>query len=142
VAEEGVTRRAPWLIAVCALACAPAAAGCADALNAPNASAAENDGVRVAFVPRPSPPPVGKHFSIDFVVCVDDVARSDARAQVDADMPAHRHGMNYRASVAPLPGSVYRAEGLMFHMPGRWRLLFDVELSGRTVRLAREIEVQ
>ena len=135
-------RPAPWLLAACALLHAPANAGCADPLDAPNALSVESDGVRVAFVPRPLPIPVGEHFGIDFVVCIGDVARSDARLQVDADMPAHRHGMNYRASIAPLPGGVFHAEGLMFHMPGRWRLLFDVELGGRTLRLAREIEVQ
>ena len=137
-----MSRLAPWLIAACALPPAPAAAGCGDALKTSNALITERDGVRVVFVSRPSPPPVGEHFSVDFVVCVNDVVRGDARAQVDADMPAHRHGMNYRASVAPLAGSVYRAEGLMFHMPGRWRLLFDVALDGRTLRLAREIDVQ
>ena len=40
-------------------------------------------------------------------------------------MPAHRHGMNYRATVSTLSPGVYRAEGLMFHMPGRWRVIFD-----------------
>ena len=148
LAEEGVSRVAARLgaWAAAALGAAPIAAAqtvdCGAALRAADALSAEQDGVRVAFVPRPSPAPVGRHFNVDFVVCAGGVARTDVRTQVDADMPAHRHGMNYRASVAPLGAGVYRAEGLMFHMPGRWRLLFDLELDGRTWHLAREIEVQ
>jgi hypothetical protein len=46
--------------------------------------------------------------------------------RVDADMPAHRHGMNYRTTVTALGDGRFRAEGLMFHMAGRWRLLFDL----------------
>ena len=35
--------------------------------------------------------------------------------------------MNYRPVVTARPvGASYRADGLMFHMPGRWDLTFDV----------------
>ena len=119
-----------------------AADDCGAALQAPKPWIAEGDDARVAFVPRPSPPPVGQHFNVDFVVCANSPLRSDTAIQVDADMPAHRHGMNYRASVTSLPGGIYRAEGLMFHMPGRWRMIFDLPLEGRTLRLTRDIEVQ
>jgi hypothetical protein len=95
-----------------------------------------------AFVSRPTPVPVGQHFNLDFVVCAASPVRRDASIQVDADMPAHRHGMNYRATVSTLSPGVYRAEGLMFHMPGRWRVIFDLPLEGRTLRLTRELEVQ
>ena len=33
--------------------------------------------------------------------------------------------MNYRPSVTPQGAGRYRAEGLMFHMPGRWELVFE-----------------
>ena len=115
---------------------------CAAALNAAPSFIAEGDGIRVAFAPRPAAVPVGRHFQIDFVVCNGNAVRSDASVQVDADMPAHRHGMNYRATVAPLAGGVQRADGLMFHMPGTWRVIFDVVLDGRTLRLTRDLEVR
>jgi hypothetical protein len=86
--------------------------------------------------------PIGQHFDLDFVVCAAAAVRTDAAIQVDADMPAHRHGMNYRATVSSLRPGVYRAEGMMFHMPGRWRVIFDLPLEGRTLRLTRELEVQ
>ena len=37
---------------------------------------------------------------------------------------------------------VYRAQGLMFHMPGRWRIVVDVVVDGRARRATREIDVQ
>lgn len=136
-------RAAPCaLMLAFAAGAAQASDDCAVALKAARPLFAEADGVRVAFVPRPSPPPVGRHFDVDFVVCSRSGVRSDAVIQVDADMPAHRHGMNYRAAVSPLSPGVYRAQGLMFHMPGRWRVIFDIALDGRTLRLTRELEVQ
>ena len=50
--------------------------------------------------------------------------------------------MNYRPSVAsPQPG-IYRAEGLMFHMPGRWDLTFDLVVAGATERLAATLRIE
>lgn len=134
-------RAAAALAALATLAGARAAQECGAALNAAHPSIAEADGARVAFVPRPQPVPVGRHFDIDFVIC-GAALRSGAAVRVDADMPAHRHGMNYSARVEALPGGVLRARGLMFHMPGTWRVIFDLPLEGRTLRITREIEVQ
>ena len=61
---------------------------------------------------------------------------------VDATMPEHRHGMNYRASVAPLRSGVWRADGLLFHMPGRWDLTFDVVAGGATQRVTSTMTVE
>ena len=123
----------------CAGACADE---CSGALKAAAPWTAELDSLRVAFTAKPMPVPVGRHFELQFVVCKGTQALREARVQVDADMPAHRHGMNYRAAVSPLADGVQRAEGLMFHMPGTWRVIFDVSLDGRTQRVTREIEVQ
>ncbi len=62
--------------------------------------------------------------------------------RVDADMPAHRHGMNYRATVATLSPGGYRAERP--DVPHARPLARDLRsaLEGRTLRLTREIEVQ
>ena len=45
---------------------------------------------------------------------------------VDAHMPDHRHGMNYKPSITRLSSGGWRAEGLLFHMPGKWELIFGV----------------
>ena len=52
-------------------------------------------------------------------------------------MPEHRHGMNYKASIKRESSSRYRADGLMFHMPGRWEILFELRAAGRTDRVTQ-----
>ena len=54
-------------------------------------------------------------------------------------MPDHRHGMNYRPSVAALAPGRYRAQGLLFHMPGRWVVVFDIVAGTATERASAEI---
>ena len=137
-----MSRTAFVLLASCTGLAAQADDPCGAALKVPNPWIAAADGVRIAFVSQPAPVPVGQHFELDFVVCAAAAVRADAPIRVDADMPAHRHGMNYRATVSPLRPGVYRAQGLMFHMPGRWRVIFDLPLEGRTLRLTHELEVQ
>ena len=88
---------------------ARAADDCGAALKVAQPWIAAADGARIAFVSRPAPLPVGQHFDLDFVVCAAAAVRADAAIQVDADMPAHRHGMNYRATVSTLsPGRLSR----------------------------------
>jgi cytochrome c peroxidase len=53
-------------------------------------------------------------------------------------MPEHRHGMNYAPAVKPLGPGRWRAEGLMFHMPGKWEFLFEVRGAGNTDRLVSQ----
>lgn len=135
----------------------PALAACGDALPANTRLQAETvqpaagagAGWQLAFAPRPSPLPVGRHFALDIVLCAPAGQALPATLAVDADMPAHRHGMNYRATVKALGDgrsgeARYAAEGLMFHMPGRWRLMFELPAVGGqpALRLAREIEVR
>jgi cytochrome c peroxidase len=56
-------------------------------------------------------------------------------------MPEHRHGMNYAPAVKALGPGRWRAEGLMFHMPGRWELTFEVTAGGATDRLVSSYQV-
>ena len=69
---------------------------------------------------------VGRHFAVEAVICAEPPA-AVTTVRIDAQMPEHRHGMNYRPRVFPRGDGLYVAEGLLFHMPGRWQLLFDVE---------------
>jgi hypothetical protein len=79
----------------------------------------------VAFRTAPAPTPLNAPFVVDFRVCAKDGA-VEAPPKVDAWMPAHRHGMNYRPSVTPVAAGSYRAEGLLLHMPGRWEFVFEI----------------
>ena len=121
-------KAAAWLLA----AALPAAA-CP--LPAP---ALQQGGVQAAWQVSGGPIVVGRHFALDIRVCPSDATL----VRVDATMPEHRHGMNYRPSLKAVgsPGEGrWRAEGLMFHMPGRWELRLDVQRAGKSERLLESI---
>ena len=121
---------------------AGAAAACGDTLPAAARMRTEEGGTALAFVPWPAPLAIGRHFSLDVVVCAAEGAPQRALARVDADMPAHRHGMNYRPTIRALGAGRYAVAGLMFHMPGRWRFVFDLGSGADAVRLAHEVDVE
>jgi hypothetical protein len=88
------------------------------------------------------PVPVGRHFSVDFALCPRGTSALPGEVRVDAQMPEHRHGMNYRPSVAPRGPGRYHAEGLMFHMPGRWELSFELRSPGvAPKRLVQSLQI-
>lgn len=93
----------------------------------------------VAFRPLTTPS-VGQLFALDFALCAKSGALPQ-RVRVDAQMPAHRHGMNYVPSVQTMAQGVYRAEGLMLHMPGRWQFLFELSADGRTDRVTAPFDL-
>ncbi|MBL8326316.1 MAG: hypothetical protein JNJ89_15300 [Rubrivivax sp.] len=82
--------------------------------------------LELAWRAEPERLAVGQPFSLEVRLC-PAAARF---VQVDATMPEHRHGMNYRPSVQPLGPGRWRAEGLLWHMAGRWELAFEVESGG------------
>lgn len=92
----------------------------------------------LAYRTEPAKVALGQHFSMDVAICGKSGAEAIEGFQVDAVMPEHRHGMNYRATVKSLATGRYRVDGLMFHMPGRWDLLFDVSSGGRSERIVHE----
>lgn len=83
-------------------------------------------------------PAIGRGFALHLVVCP-----ADARlVRVDATMPDHRHGMNYRPSVHALGEGRWRADGLLWHMGGRWELRFDVEAGGVRHSLRQDVQLR
>lgn len=118
-----------------------AAEACGEALG-PGTSRVENSAYVVAYRTQPAPVVVGQHFAVAFAVCAKRGAALPQSVQVDAHMPAHKHGSNYRAAITRATDGTYRAEGLMFHMPGRWDLTFDVAAGTTTQRLAHAVEVR
>jgi hypothetical protein len=113
-------RRAVAFAAVMALA--PTAQACGLAVTGEGWRQLESPRYVMAFRPQTAPS-VGQLFAIDLALCAKSGGLPQ-RVQVDAHMPAHRHGMNYAPSVQSLPDGRYRAEGLMLHMPGQWEFLF------------------
>ena len=90
----------------------------------------------------PGKPLVGKHFSLELAICPQPGTAAPESVRVDAHMPEHRHGMNYKAQVVAGSGGRYKADGLMFHMPGRWEFIFDVRSGGRTDRLTQSFVLE
>lgn len=81
--------------------------------------------------------PAAQPFALIVRVCPADASL----VAVDATMPAHRHGMNYRPSLQPLGDGRWRVEGLLFHMSGAWELRLDLRAAGRTQALRQPIEL-
>lgn len=95
----------------------------------------------VAFRADPLRIEVGEPFSLLVNVCT----RRDKPAElvaVDAQMPEHRHGMNYRPTVVSLGDGRFRVDGMIFHMPGRWELSLDVRDGEESERLSHEFIVK
>jgi hypothetical protein len=88
---------------------------------------------------EPAVSKVGQFFAVDIVVCRAPAGKTVQTIVVDATMPAHGHGMNYRPAVAQTGEGAFRATGLMLHMPGEWWLTFDVVQGDRRTRLALNV---
>ncbi|HUL93195.1 MAG TPA: hypothetical protein VLV56_12665, partial [Burkholderiales bacterium] len=99
------------------------AAGAAPACELPGGPAQKIQSGRtlVLYRTHPAPLKVGQHFALEFAVCP-----TPESVRVDAQMPEHRHGMNYRPTITSTGEGRYRAEGLMLHMSGKWELVFEV----------------
>ncbi len=102
----------------------------------------ESPDVVVLYRTVPPAIEVGRQFIVEAVVCAAQTGGGATGLVVDAYMPEHRHGMNYRPRVSRAADGVYVAEGLLFHMPGQWQLRFDVDRGGRTERLSTDIELE
>ncbi|MES2562249.1 MAG: hypothetical protein V4637_05915 [Pseudomonadota bacterium] len=132
-------------------ACAIAAATLAfstTAIAQSDPCAVERDSLRaqtlrysVYFRATPTPE-VGRHFALNFSVCGLNGAKSPESVTVDARMPSHGHGMNYRPTLTALGAGRYRAEGLMLHMSGVWELAFIVRDAGMSERITHTLKVQ
>ena len=124
-------------IVVCAFAAS--AHACGESLTEPRTI--ESARYVVAYSTKPQPILANEHFVVDFEICPRATATiSDVR--VDANMPEHRHGMNYRPAVTRVSARTYRAEGLLFHMQGRWEMTFDIASGSNVERLTTNIVLE
>jgi hypothetical protein len=135
-----------WLAVLLLLGTPVAAAAAAEPCRAVQQGGGEPiESTDYLLVYRTTPAPIvlGQHFSMEVVVCAKAGAPAPGAVRVDAHMPEHRHGMNYRPTVSAAGPGRYRAEGLLFHMPGHWELVFEVRAPGGTPqRLTRSVVVE
>ena len=97
-----------------------------------------SDHYMIAFRPEPMRIEVGEPFALLFNVCTKNGNPAELVA-VEATMPEHKHGMNYRPTIVAAGDGRYRAEGMVFHMPGRWEVAMDVRAGEESERLSHEI---
>jgi hypothetical protein len=114
------------------LAAAPAAAAC-DLPGGP-AQKIQSGKTLVLYRTHPAPLAVGRHFTVEFAVCP-----APESVRVDAWMPEHKHGMNYRPTITGSGEGPYKAEGLMLHMAGKWELVFELRAKDSVERVAQVI---
>ncbi len=95
--------------------------------------------MRIQF--DPNNVPLNAPFHMMVSVCSQSGALPN-RLVVDATMPAHKHGMNYKPKVERVKERQYRAENLLFHMPGVWRIEVIAYDNGTPHRFTHEVDIQ
>lgn len=90
---------------------------------------------------RPSPVKVGEPFVVEIRVCTLDGSRIE-RIAIDATMPAHRHGMNYKPELVDFGNGRHEARGLLFHMPGKWQIALSVYAGGPPTHLTLDLDIK
>jgi len=86
---------------------------------------------------------VNQPFDVSVTVTPKKGAATDLEVLVDARMPAHFHGMNRTAKVTRgKDGTTWKAEGLVFHMPGHWELYIDITQGGATERAQLDVDLK
>jgi hypothetical protein len=97
----------------------------------------DHPSVQVAWRSEPSTITVGQPFVLHITLCPSTATLS----RVDASMPAHRHGMNYKPSIKNMGPGLWRVEGLLWHMPGLWELRLDAQHDGSTHTLRHNVSL-
>lgn len=133
-----MTRIAPALLLLLALQ----AGACEPALEGEGLHKVEGSDYVVAWRPEPSTLQVGEFFAIEMATCSKSRAAPPTQLRVDAVMPEHKHGMNYRPAVTSIGEGRFRAEGLLLHMPGLWEFSFDVRGPGGTEVLRERVSLR
>jgi hypothetical protein len=102
----------------------------------------ESERYSLTYRTKPAKPAVGEHFVVEMAVCAKGGEAAAEAVRVDGFMPEHNHGMNYKAVVKTGEGGRYLAEGMLFHMPGKWDFIFEVRGGGRTDRMTHTVILQ
>ena len=99
------------------------------------------ESARYVLVFKPEEVTVARHFRVEVAAC-SKAGRAPETLKVDATMPEHRHGMNYAPTVKKLGPGRWQAEGLMLHMPGKWRMTIDLVQGAKRTRLTHEVNLR
>lgn len=101
--------------------------------------AADADGAPVAFAQMDALP-LSAPFAITITFCG---ASYPANAMMfDAQMPTHRHGMNFTVDVKRITDNQFEVSNVVFHMPGLWEMWIDADVGGQRYGYRAEVPVQ
>ena len=125
-------------LAVQVACCLAAGSAAACPLTAVDGAELSTGPVRLAWRTQPAKLKAGEPFAVLLRLCPADAVL----LAVDATMPEHRHGMNYRPSLQTWGDGRWRAEGLLWHMSGRWELRFDVQHAGTMLSLRQDVQLR
>ncbi len=93
-------------------------------------------GVQAAILIADQPVPVAQPFEAQVWICDEATPRG---LSVTALMPAHQHGMNYRPTITAETDGTFTAAGMVFHMPGLWRVDVTADTDHGIARFSTEL---
>lgn len=106
-------------------------------LGGATSGATDGGSFRIEYTTDPSPIPLSEPFTMRTRV-TDNEGRwiEAASVTVNAEMPAHGHGMDTVPSTSYDAEGWYETEGMLFHMLGEWQIVIDV-FDGEVIETAR-----
>ena len=84
---------------------------------------------------------VAQPFGLLVQICATNQSLPE-RIEVDAEMPAHKHGINYDPVVKRRQKDLFEATNLLFHMPGLWRFEVSAYYQGKPYRFSHDVNFQ
>mgnify|MGYP004228368383 CR=1 FL=1 len=129
--RKSPSKQAIWGVLLCTLlGCAPGpSVETEDTRTEPSPrreASTQSGAYQVQYQPIPDPIPLNQHFALEVSIAGHEGGNSGLRIEVDADMPAHGHGINTTPTIQDNEDGTFRVEGILFHMKGDWELYVDV----------------
>lgn len=125
------------------LSCVPLSVACVSPdAAADSGGVVESESYVVEYSTDPSPAEVGEN---ELTLLIEDRAGrpvTDAEVTVEAWMEAHGHGTEKDPSVQYVEKGRYHVEGLVFQMPGEWRLDVQITVGDESEGVSFEIGVE
>ncbi len=101
--------------------------------QSPTLSASSANGIQLEVFSQLEPLQINSIHSWHLRLSSSGFPVTGASITMSGGMPDHDHGLPTQARVTEeLEPGVYLLEGIRFHMPGRWELLFSIEHEGKT----------
>lgn len=118
-----------WIVSVGFVLIADSAMACANGSEWQQMAAETTDSGEVSIRIANGTVPLNRPFRIEIAACTAN-GKPLKNFKVNATMPAHQHGMNYRPVLSKSDDGIFVADGLVFHMPGIWRITVSGQVEG------------